>query len=623
MRGDLKRILLGIVFEWIINYKIKGGFKMRIKSKFIVFIVLLGLLSTMVLGCQSKPATNDGSSNTTSGLFKPGTYTGEGEGMGGKVKVSVTVDENSIKEVKIDENAETKGIADAALEKIPAAIVEGQTLAVDIVTGATITSKAILAAVEAALTQAGADIEALKVKTVDAGSTETITYDTEVVVVGAGAAGLSAALEAANNGAKVILVEKLPMTGGSTARSGGKVQAAGTDIQKSNGVEDNADLYYNHLMTVGENKVDPVKIRLIADNSLTDFNWLVENGVEFSKNIEQLHEKYRPIRGHYVSVQDGKVEQDGHGWAITQPLEKKARERGVEILLETPATKLIMNDDGAVTGIECKNAAGNTVIINAKAVILATGGYDLNKELLKEYAPLVEPVFSTVAVGNVGDGLIMARDAGAKIQAGGGAILLYLDIAAGVGEAGGLYVDTTGSRFMDETDFWFTRSKRLIDRGQKGMFYITDASGKLDSFDTLIKEGRITEGSTIEELASKLGMTELKSTVERYNSLAKKGKDEDFNKKAEKMKAVEEGPFYAVPFLPITSGTFGGPITNENGQVLAENGGVIKGLYAAGEVANGDLFYQEYAGSGSSISTCVGMGRISGRVAAEEALGKR
>lgn len=596
---------------------------MRIKSKFIVFIVLVGLLSTILLGCQSKPATNDGNSDVASGLFKPGTYTGEGEGIGGKVKVSVTVDENSITEVKILENSETKGIADAALEKIPAAIVEGQTLAVDAVTGATVTSQAILAAVEAALKEAGADIDALKVKAVDAGNKETLTYDTEVVVVGGGAAGLSAALEAVNNGAKVMLVEKLAMTGGSTARSGGKVQAAGTDIQKSHGVEDNADLYYNHLMTVGENKIDPVKTRLIADNSLADFNWLVENGVEFSKNIEQLHEKYRPIRGHYVSVQDGKVEQDGHGWAITQPLEKKARENGVEILLETPAKKLIIDNNGTVTGIECENSAGNTIIINAKTVILATGGYDLNKELLEEYAPLVKPVHSTVGSGNVGDGLIMARDAGAKIQAGGGAVLLYLDLAAGVGEVGGLYVDTTGSRFVDETDFWFTRSKKLIDRNQTGMFYITDTKGKLDSFDALIKEGRIIEGSTIEELASKLGMTELHGTVDRYNSLAKKGKDEDFNKNPEYMKSVEEGPFYAVPFLPITSGTFGGPITNENGQVIAENGGVIKGLYAAGEVANGDLFHQEYAGSGSSISTCVGMGRIAGRVAAEEAKSQR
>ena len=476
-----------------------------------------------------------------------------------------------------------------------------------------------MTALEAALKEAGADISKLKTVAENETVNDDKTYDTEVVVVGSGAAGLSAALEAANNGAKVILVEKLAMTGGSTARSGGKIQAAGTDIQKSHGVEDNADLYYNHLMSVGENKVDPAKIRLIADNSLADFNWLVENGVEFSKNIEQLHEKYRPIRGHYVSVQDGKVEQDGHGWAITQPLEKMAKEKGVEILLETPAKKLITDNKGTVTGIECEDSKGNKVIVNAKAVILATGGYDFNKELLEEYAPLVKPVYSTVAPGNVGDGLIMARDAGAKIQSGGGAVLLYLDLAVGVGEVGGLYVDTTGSRFMDETDFWFTRTKKLMDRNQLGMFYITDAKGKLDRFDALVKDGKMVEGSTIEELAGKLGMTELISTVERYNELAKKGVDEDFNKKPEYMKTVEEGPFYAVAFAPITSGTFGGPVTNEKAQVIAENGGIIKGLYAAGEVANGDIFYQEYPGSGSSISTCVGMGRIAGRVAAEEA----
>lgn len=591
---------------------------MKLNSKIIVFVILVSMLSLMLTGCKGESKT-DANPSVQTGLYKPGTYTGEGDGMGGKVKVSVKVDENKILEVNVLENNETQGIGDAAIDKIPLMIIEGQTLAVDAVTGATLTSNAILTAVEAALKEAGADISKLMVKSDGETVNDDKTYDTEVVVVGGGAAGLSAALEAANNGANVILVEKLAMTGGSTARSGGKVQAAGTDIQKSHGVEDNADLYYNHLMSVGENKVDPVKIRLIADNSLADFNWLVENGVEFSKNIEQLHEKYRPIRGHYVSAQDGKVEQDGHGWAITQPLEKMAKEKGVEILLETPAKKLIVDNKGTVTGIECEDPKGNKIIINATAVILATGGYDFNKELLEEYAPLVKPVYSTVAPGNVGDGLIMARDAGAKIQSGGGAVLLYLDLAARVGEVGGLYVDTTGSRFMDETDFWFTRTKKLIDRNQMGMFYITDAKGKSDSFDTLVKDGKMVEGSTIEELAGKLGMTELKSTVDRYNELAKKGVDEDFNKNSEYMKTVEEGPFYAVAFAPITSGTFGGPVTNEKGQVVAEKGGIIKGLYAAGEVANGDIFYQEYPGSGSSISTCIGMGRIAGRVAAEEA----
>ncbi len=587
---------------------------MKLNLKIIVFVILVSMLSLMITGCKNKPQEN-----VQTGLYKPGTYTGEGDGMGGKVKVSVKVDENKILEVNVLENDETQGIGDAAINKIPSKIIEGQTLSVDAVSGATLTSNAILTAVEAALKEAGADISKLMVKSESETLDDEKTYDTEVVVVGGGAAGLSAALEAANNGAKVILVEKLAMTGGSTARSGGKILAAGTDIQKSHEIEDDADLYYNHLMSVGENKVDPVKTRLIADNSLADFNWLVENGVEFSKNIEQLHEKYRPIRGHFVSAQDGKVEQDGHGWAITQPLEKMAKEKGVEILLETPAKKLIVDNEGTVTGIECEDAKGNKIIINATAVILATGGYDFNKELLEEYAPLVKPVYSTVAPGNVGDGLIMARDVGAKIQSGGGAVLLYLDLAVGVGEVGGLYVDTTGSRFMDETDFWFTRTKKLMDRNQLGMFYITDAKGNSDRFDALVKDGKMVEGSTIEELAGKLGMTELISTVERYNELGKKGVDEDFNKNSEYMKVVDEGPFYAIAFAPITSGTFGGPITNEKGQVVAEKGGIIKGLYAAGEVANGDLFYQEYPGSGSSISTCVGMGRIAGRVAAEEA----
>ena len=590
---------------------------MKIKSKLVVMFIVLGLLSTMILGCQSKPA------EVTDGKFKAGTYTAEAKGHNDMLKVSVTVDSEKITEVEVVEHAESEGIADGAIKNIPAGIVEGQTLAVDTVSGATFTSNAILEAAEEALKEAGADIAALKEKTQAESTDEIIEYNTEVVVVGGGAAGLSAALEAANNGAKVILVEKLAITGGSTARSGGKVQAAGTDVQIAHGIEDNADLYYDHLMTVGENKVDEKKIRLVADNSLEDYNWLVENGVEFSKDIEQLHERYRPIRGHYVSAQDGKEEQDGHGWAITQPLEEKAIAAGVEILFETPATELIADDNGNVTGIKCENTAGNSVVINSTTVILATGGYDFNAELLAEYAPLIKPVHSTGATGNVGDGFIMAKDAGAKIVSGGGAVILYLDLAAGVGESEGLYVDTTGSRFMDESDFWFTRSKRLIDREQTGMFYITDDKGKIDSFDALVEAGAVIKGDTIEELQGKLGMTQLSSTVERYNSLAKAGKDDDFNKSAELMKTVEEGSFYAIPFLPITSGTFGGPVTNEKGQVVKEDGNIIKGLYAAGEVANGDLLHSEYPGSGSSISMCVAFGRISGRVAAEEAIADR
>lgn len=597
---------------------------MRFKSKLLVLLIIAGLLSSIIIGCSSKPVDQKQVlTESTEGKFKPGTYTAEAQGRNGIIRVSVTVDENSIKEVKILEHSESVGIADAAIEKIPLKIVEGQTLAVDVVAGSTITSNAILLAVEEALKQAGADIEALKNKREEIVTGDVITYDTEIVVVGAGGAGLSAALEAANQGAKVILVEKLAMTGGSTARSGGKILAAGTDIQKAHGIEDNADLYYEFLMQIGEGKINEKKARIIADTSLENFNWLVENGVEFSKNVEALHPTRKPARGHYVAVQDGKVEQDGHGWAITQPLEKKAREAGVEILLETPAKRLITDSTGAVVGVECENVKGQKVIINAKAVILATGGYDKNPELLKEYAPLVEPVYTTVSVGNVGDGLIMAREVGAKIEAHGGAILLYLDLSAGVGEVGGLYVDSTGSRFMNETDFWFTRTRILLERQQKIMYYITDTKGKLDNFDGLVEAGRIFKADTIEELQERLGMTELVKTVERYNALAKKGVDEDFNKSPEYLMPVDEGPFYAIPFVQVTSGTFGGPLTNEKAQVISTNGDIIKGLYAAGEVANGDVFYKEYPGSGSSISMCIAFGRIAGREAAQEVLGSR
>lgn len=576
--------------------------------------MVLGLLFSVLSGC--------GTQSSGKGLFKAGTYTGKGKGIGGEIEISLIVDENNIKEVKVVKQNETKGIADAALERIPAEVVESQGLAVDVVTGATITSEGLLAAIEDALTKAGADIKALKEKKDKDVSGKDVTYDADVVVVGGGLAGLSSALQAVYEGAKVIVVEKLPMTGGSTARSGGKILAAGTEAQKAAGIKDSADLFYEFLTEVSEGKADAAKLRSTADNSLDNFNWLVENGVEFSSKVEQLHEKYSPARGHYVAVQDQSDEADGHGWAITQPLEKKIKELGGQVLLETPAKKLITNEAGEVVGIECENANKQKVVINAKAVVLATGGYDQNKEMLAEYAKGFDPYYVTTSVGNTGDGLNMAKEVGAKLYSTGGGIFLHMDLVSRVGEVKGLYVDSKGVRFMDESDFWFTRTNELIKRNEKNMFYITDKTGGNDKILASVEQGVAIKADTLEELAQKLNMKELVATVERYNKLCKDGKDADFNKSAEYMKSLEEGPFYAIPYQKVSSGTFGGPITNEKGQVIAEAGGVVKGLYAAGEVANGDLYYTEYPGSGTSLAFGVNMGRISGLEAAKEALKK-
>lgn len=589
------------------------------KFKKLAALFLATTLSFSLVACSGNGAEN---TQNAGDAFKAGTYTAEVKGHNGPVTIEVTVDGTSIKEVKAVSHKESPGISDPAFNKIPTAIVDGQTLAVDTVSGCTVSSNAILQGAEEALVQAGANIEALKVKKEISKEVKEITEETDVVIAGGGIAGLTAAIEAANSGAKVILVEKTAICGGSTSRSGGKILAAGTEQQKANGIDDNAALFAEYMISKGEGQVDEEKLTYVADQSVENFEWMEENGVIFNDNIEPLHVDLKPYRGHYVLTGGGMT--DGKGVEMIEPFVKKAEELGVTILLETPANELIINEEGAVTGLKCIDADGNNLTINADSVILATGGFDSNEELMDKYIPNINPVYKNSNPANTGDGLLMAEKAGAEIVAGGGAISLYLDLNAGTYEPSGLYVDATGERFMNENEFWFQRTKRVLDRKQDKIFYITDEAGYTAGFENGIKNNKIFKADSLAELAELAGIdaTQLEATAARYNELCAKGVDEDFGKKAEFMKSIEKGPFYAVTMEPTISGTLGGPLTNMKSQVLNTNKEVIKGLYAAGEVANGDLFFQEYPGSGTSIQACVAFGRIAGVEAALEALNK-
>ncbi|WP_426349032.1 flavocytochrome c [Alloiococcus sp. CFN-8] len=580
-------------------------------NKGILSIVLL-LVFTLLTGCSG--STAEGSK----GSYKAGSYTAEAKGHNGNIKVEVIVDEESIKEVKVLEHKETKGVADAAITNIPEGIVKEQTLAVDTITGCTVSSKAILAAVEDALTQADGDIAALKVKKEKNNTAQKIIKETDVVVVGAGIAGLSAAIEAADNGAKVILLEKMPAVGGSTIRSGAKILAAESSIQKAAGIEDSAEDFADFLMEIGEGKVDKDFVSLIANNSAENIEWLMDNGVKFKDEIEPLHSYRTPARGH-------KVYEDS-GANLIMPLQDKAKELGVEILLQTPALSLITEGE-KVTGVKAENSNGDEITINAGAVILATGGFDRNPELVKKYFPSAGEFTTTVGEGNTGDGLIMGEEAGAQILKNDAGIRLALNRTTmlGYGEAAdGLFVTPEGKRFMDEKDFHFTRTRIMYDLNIEHCFYIFDESDYNEKVGKAIEEGTAFEADSIEDLAGKIGMDSkvLKATVDRYNELAKKGKDDDFNKPSEFLTAIAKGKLYAVKLSGNTSGTIGGLKITIDGEVLNIEDKVISGLYAAGEVANGQIFYREYPGSGSSIIANLTFGRQAGAAAAKNVQGK-
>ncbi len=574
-------------------------------KKTISIIMAISMMISLA-ACGNKAAAPE-----VKGKFTAGTYDEVGTGKYGDVAVSTTFTADRIEKIVVGKHSETQGFFEAPVEKIPAAIVESQSLAVDVVTGATMTSNAILEAVEKAAVKAGADISKLKEK-VDSGvkEGEAVEYTTDVVVVGAGIAGLSAALEAHNNGAKVILIEKMPIAGGSTIRSGGKILAAGTDIQKANGIEDTAEAFKDFLVEVGENEISEEYAAMIANNSAENIQWLIDNGVELEQKVEVLHSTIQPARGLWTAV--------GTGAGFTQPLEAKLKEEKVEILYSTPATELI-EKDGAVTGVMATNDNGDKITINASVVILATGGYSHNKEMMAEFHPFMKNVVTNTSEGNTGDGILMGEKVGANLIMKEGAI----DIATnpmtyyGYGEEfKGLFVTEGGDRFLDESIFHFTRTRVMLDKGINNFWAIsTDFNDRVGKS---MEAGFAFEANSIEELQELIKADNLVKTVEQYNTLAKEGVDKDFGKKAEFMKPIEGEKVYALKMFLSNSGTFGGLDTDIDSHVVKEDGAIIKGLYAAGEVGSGHILHKEYPGSGTAIISFLTFGRIAGKNAAQE-----
>lgn len=410
--------------------------------------VLLALVMALSLAACAAPQESEPSPSPEAtqpveeeALFVAGTYTGVGQGMGGAVTVETVFSDSRIESVTVVSHSETAGISDPALERIPTAIVEAQGLKIDAVAGATMTSNAILSAVADCADQAGADVEALKAKGLSEETAEDETIETEVLVVGSGIAGLSAAIEAAEAGAQVTLIEKMGTVGGASITCGGEVIGAGTALQKAQGIEDSQEALIQYWIDKGEGHVNEELLTTYGMHSTETIEWMQEMGVDFlGVTTSSSYYWQDPMRCHKT--------RDLSGAGLIQPMEARARELGVEFRMETAAKELIMEND-AVVGVKAENA-GRTVTIYADATILATGGYANNKELMMQYAPQIPIYGNAMGEANQGDGLIMARDAGAEIVAGGGAIALALDIGpTALFEPYGvyLYFNDNGERF--------------------------------------------------------------------------------------------------------------------------------------------------------------------------------
>ena len=589
-------------------------------SKKIVCMMLCVILAVIAVGCQ-KPA------ETSAPAFKAGTYTASVAGHNGDLKVEVIVDAENITSVKILEHKESPGIADPAIERIPQAIVVAQSLAVDAISGATITSKAIVAAVTEALKQAGADIAALSVKK-DSSKTvgETKEYTTDVVVIGGGGAGLAAAVSAHQNGAKVIVLEKMPRLGGNTILSGGAYNAVDTKRQTAQGIEDSVEKHYTQTFEGGDKLGKPELIRVLVENAYPAIEWLEGLGMKFNDQVFTVLGGMWP-RAHKPSTPLGT------GFIDTYQKYIDANQ-GIEILLDTEVMELLV-DGGKVIGIKAKGLNGDVIINANNGVVIATGGFGANVEMRDKYNknwPALTQIKTTNHPGATGDGMLMAEKVGANLIGLENLQLLPMgdpktgslsgNIEQGVENR--IFVNKDGNRFVDEGARRDVMTKALMEQKDSFMWVVLDkhsypTGDKKNNFnetiDELIAQGRAFKGDTLEDLAKQIGVdpANLVKSVEEFNKAIEKGGADQFGRTLFADK-IDTAPYYAGARVPTVHHTMGGIEITTSAQVLDVNGKVIPGLYAAGEVTGG--IHGSNRLGGNALADIAVFGRIAGESAA-------
>ena len=529
----------------------------------------------------------------------PGTYTAEAEGFHGPIKLEVTVDAEAITGIEVVEHSETAGIGEAALPVLVESVLEHQTTGVDSVAGATVTSEAFKAALTDALTQAGADMDKMS-QPVEADELEAVTMEADVVVVGAGAAGLSAGLKAVQDGKNVIILEKMGVIGGASAMAGSGTMATGSTWQKEDGYEDSPEQLVEDMMENGHNKNDRATVELFANTIGEAFDWLVdENGAAVP-----YQRSGKPTRT-YSGV--------GRGAGVCQSLCDKFLAEGGTLLLNTPATALIIND-GAVTGVMAEGE-GKAYTINAKAVVLASGGYGANDELVPdEYKAFVYAGHA----GAEGDAIAMVEPLDADlinmdlINTQPNSMILPSGLGqycnpgvSGAYAAGGFMVNQDGERFFNEqANAWDLMQAMKANDAQ----YLIMDQAAFDGFNAGMTGSKIYtmedvetwladdyEGqpvmktaATLEELADKLGIPAdaLSASAQAFNEAAASGSADEFGRTPAAAQS-EEGPYYALEMHIRYYASLGGLHINDGMQVLNTQQEAIPGLYAAGEVVGG------------------------------------
>lgn len=612
-------------------------------------------------GCGAKSAS------TSSDAGVSGDFTGTAKGFGGDVSVTLTLTDGAITGCTAEGKDETEGVGSQAIAKMPGEIAESGSIAVDGVSGATITSTAIKEAAAAALTAAGLNPDDYKTAVEKDASAEDSTVDADVVVVGAGGAGMTAAITAAAEGKSVVILESQSMVGGNSVRATGGMNAGKTVYQDENefgesaGVEktlktaaekyadnetitalaktvseqwaayqadptgyfDSVELMELDTMIGGKGINDPELVETLCANSADAIDWLDEHGITLHNvssfggaSVKRIH---RPVNAEGKTVSVGSY--------MIPLLQENCEKAGVKMMLDTTATEILTDANGAAVGVKATGASGETVTVNAKAVVLATGGFGANLDMVVKYKPELKGFMTTNAPGIQGQGIEMAQAIGAAtvdmdqiqihptVEANTAAL-----ITEGLRGDGAILINEEGQRFIDEVGTRDVVSAAEI--AQTGSYSwlvvdqaMADASSVIQGY---IKKGYTVTGATYEELGKAMGVdaAAFAETMEKWNGYVEAKNDPDFGRTSF-ANPLNTAPYYAVKVTAGVHHTMGGLKINANTEVLNEKGEVIPGLFAAGEVTGG--VHGANRLGGNAVADFTVFGRIAGAAASDYA----
>ena len=612
-------------------------------------------------GCGAK------STSASSSAGVSGDFTATAKGFGGDVSVTLTLTDGVITGCTAEGKDETQGVGSEAIAKMPGAIAESGSIAVDGVSGATVTSTAIQEAAAAALTAAGLNPEDYKTAVEKTGSAEDSTVEADIVVVGAGGAGMTAAITAAGEGKSVVILESQSMVGGNSVRATGGMNAGKTVYQDENefgesaGVEktlktaaekyadnetitalaktvseqwaayqanptgyfDSVELMELDTMIGGKGINDPELVETLCANSADAIDWLDEHGITLHNvssfggaSVKRIH---RPVNAEGKTVSVGSY--------MIPLLQENCEKAGVKMMLDTTATEILTDANGAAVGVKATGASGETVTVNAKAVVLATGGFGANLDMVVKYKPELKGFMTTNAPGIQGQGIEMAQAIGAAtvdmdqiqihptVEANTAAL-----ITEGLRGDGAILINAEGKRFIDEVGTRDVVSAAEIAQTGSYSWLVVDQA-MVDNSSVIqgyIKKGYTVTGATYEELAKAMGVdgAALAETMNNWNGYVEAKNDPDFGRTSF-ANPLNTAPYYAIKVTAGVHHTMGGLKINPNTEVLNENGEVIPGLFAAGEVTGG--VHGANRLGGNAVADFTVFGRIAGAAASDYA----